>query len=99
MDYAVTLEIDLPMIDTWAKITPSPDNTLGVQGVGEAGTIAATPVIVNAVIDALSGLGIRHIDMPLRPEKIWAALNRDYGTNDGSDTSGGSADGQEGGAG
>ena len=61
------------MIETGATITPSPVNPLGVKGVGEAGTIAATPVIVNAVIDALSGLGVRHIDMPLRPEKVWQA--------------------------
>jgi carbon-monoxide dehydrogenase large subunit len=99
MDYAVPFASDLPMIETGATITPSPVNPLGVKGVGEAGTIAATPVIVNAVIDAVSGLGIRHIDMPLRPEKIWAALNMDHGANDGSDTSGGNTDGQEGGVG
>ena len=57
MDYAVPFASDLPMFETGATITPSPVNPLGVKGVGEAGTIAATPVIVNAVIDALSGLG------------------------------------------
>jgi hypothetical protein len=61
-------------------VTPSPVNPLGVKGVGEAGTIAATPVVVNAVVDALSGLGVRHIDMPLRPEKVWRAAR---GTNGG----------------
>ncbi|MEO8286637.1 MAG: xanthine dehydrogenase family protein molybdopterin-binding subunit [Chloroflexota bacterium] len=75
MDYAVPFSSDLPNIETGATITPSPVNPLGVKGVGEAGTIAATPVIVNAVVDALSGLGVRHIDMPLRPEKVWKAIH------------------------
>jgi carbon-monoxide dehydrogenase large subunit len=75
MDYAVPFSSDLPLIETGATVTPSPVNPLGVKGVGEAGTIAATPVIVNAVMDALSGLGVRHIDMPLRPEKIWKAVH------------------------
>ncbi len=59
MDYAVPFSSDLPSFETGATITPSPVNPLGVKGVGEAGTIASTPVIVNAVIDALSGLGDR----------------------------------------
>jgi carbon-monoxide dehydrogenase large subunit len=75
MDYAVPFSSDLPNIETGATITPSPVNPLGVKGVGEAGTIAATPVIVNAVVDALSDLGVKHIDMPLRPEKVWRAIN------------------------
>lgn len=74
MDYAVPFATDLPSFETGATITPSPVNPLGVKGVGEAGTIVATPVVVNAVIDALSGLGVRHIDMPLRPEKVWRAI-------------------------
>ncbi len=75
MDYAVPFSSDLPNIETGATITPSPVNPLGVKGVGEAGTIASTPVIVNAVVDALSDLGVKHIDMPLRPEKVWRAIN------------------------
>jgi carbon-monoxide dehydrogenase large subunit len=75
MDYAVPFSSDLPSFETGATITPSPVNPLGVKGVGEAGTIAATPVIVNAVIDALSDLGVTHIDMPLRPEKVWKAIH------------------------
>ena len=91
MDYAVPFGSDLPMIETGATITPSPVNPLGVKGVGEAGTIVATPVIVNAVMDALSGLGVRHIDMPLRPEKIWRRRSRGSSSNGtgrrrGSDT-------------
>lgn len=75
MDYGVPFSSDLPMFETGATITPSPVNPLGVKGVGEAGTIVSTPVIVNAVVDALSDLGVKHIDMPLRPEKVWKAAN------------------------
>ena len=75
MDYGVPFTTDLPMIETGFTVTPSPVNPLGVKGVGEAGTIVSTPVVVNAVIDALSGLGVRHLDMPLRPEKIWKAAH------------------------
>ncbi len=74
MDYGVPFTTDLPMFETGATVTPSPVNPLGVKGVGEAGTIVSTPVIVNAVVDALSGLGVKHIDMPLRPEKVWRAI-------------------------
>jgi carbon-monoxide dehydrogenase large subunit len=74
MDYAVPFSSDLPNFETGATVTPSPVNPLGVKGVGEAGTIAATPVVANAVIDALSDLGVRHIDIPLRPEKVWRAI-------------------------
>ena len=54
--------------------TPSPLNPLGAKGVGEAGCIGAPPAIVNAVLDALAPLGIDTIDMPLKPEKVWAAI-------------------------
>jgi carbon-monoxide dehydrogenase large subunit len=54
--------------------TPSPNNPLGAKGIGESGTIGSTPAIQNAVIDALSHLGVRHIDMPLTPERVWNAL-------------------------
>jgi len=55
-------------------VTPSPSNPMGIKGVGEAGTIGATPAIANAIIDALSPLGVRHLDLPLTPEKVWKAL-------------------------
>jgi carbon-monoxide dehydrogenase large subunit len=74
MDYAVPKADDLPSYETDRTVTPSPVNPLGVKGVGEAGTIAATPCVVNAVIDALSPLGIRELDMPLTTEKIWRAI-------------------------
>ena len=50
------------------------NNPMGVKGVGEAGTIGSTPCVVNAVMDALAPLGIRHIDMPLKPDRIWRAI-------------------------
>jgi carbon-monoxide dehydrogenase large subunit len=55
-------------------VTPSPSNPLGIKGVGEAGTIGAAPAIANAVIDALGPLGVRHLDLPLTPERIWRAI-------------------------
>jgi carbon-monoxide dehydrogenase large subunit len=58
-----------------STVTPSPSNPMGVKGVGEAGTIGAAPAIANAVIDALSPLGVRHLDMPFTPEKIWRAIH------------------------
>jgi len=75
-DYAIPRASDVPWFETDRTETPSPVNPLGVKGVGEAGTIAATPAIVNAVVDALSPLGVRHIDMPLKPEKIWRLIQR-----------------------
>jgi carbon-monoxide dehydrogenase large subunit len=74
MDYAVPKASYLPRFETDRTVTPSPVNPLGVKGVGEAGTIACSPAVVNAVVDALSPLGVRHLDMPLKPEKIWRVL-------------------------
>jgi carbon-monoxide dehydrogenase large subunit len=65
----------MPHLELGHTVTPSPHNPLGVKGIGEAGTIASTPAVVNAVMDALSPLGIHHIDMPLRPAKVWAAID------------------------
>jgi CO/xanthine dehydrogenase Mo-binding subunit len=74
MDYAVPTPADLPSYETSHTTTPSPRNVLGVKGIGEAATIGSTPAVVNAVIDALSPLGITHLDMPLTPEKVWRAV-------------------------
>ena len=74
MDYAVPRAEMLPHFDLGSTVTPSPLNPLGVKGVGEAGTIGSTPAVVNAVIDALAPLGVRHLDMPLKPEKVWRAI-------------------------
>ena len=74
MDYAVPRAHMMPWIETDHTITPSPVNPLGVKGVGEAGTIGCSPAVVNSVVDALGPLGVRHIDMPLTPEKIWKLM-------------------------
>jgi carbon-monoxide dehydrogenase large subunit len=70
-DYAVPRAHMMPWIESSHTETPSPVNPLGVKGVGEAGTIGCTPAVVNSVVDALSHLGVRHIDMPMTPEKLW----------------------------
>ncbi len=74
MDYALPKAHQFPWFDTETTETRTPVNPLGVRGVGEAGTIGSTPAIVNSVVDALHHLGVRHIDMPLKPEKIWRIL-------------------------
>jgi len=71
MDYTVPKAHQFPWFETASTETRTPVNPLGVKGVGEAGTIGSTPAVVNAVVDALRPLGVRHIDMPLKPEKIW----------------------------
>ncbi len=75
LDYAVPTAEDVPSYETARTVTPSPVNPLGVKGAGEAGTIAASPAVMNAAIDALAHLGIRHLDMPLRSETVWRAIN------------------------
>ncbi|HKC86505.1 MAG TPA: hypothetical protein VKG02_11050, partial [Blastocatellia bacterium] len=55
--------------------TPTTVNPLGAKGVGEAGTIGSTPAVANAVIDALAPFGVKHVDLPLRPEKLWRLMN------------------------
>ena len=74
MDYAIPRASGMPWIETGHTETPSPVNPLGVKGVGEAGTIGASPAMVNSVVDALSPLGVRHVDMPMTPEKIWRVI-------------------------
>jgi aerobic carbon-monoxide dehydrogenase large subunit len=74
MDYAIPRATDIPDYVLGSTETPSSSNPLGVKGVGEAGTIGATPAIANAVIDALSPLGIRHLDLPFTPERVWRAI-------------------------
>ena len=74
MDYAVPHASQLPAYETYRTVTPSPLNTLGVKGIGEAATIGSTPAVVNAVMDALSHYGVEHLDTPLTAEKIWRAV-------------------------
>src|SRR5271169_596821 len=73
-DYCIARAEDLPAIEFAYNIVPCRTNPLGVKGAGEAGAIGAPPALVNAVVDALSELGIEHLDMPLTPERVWAAI-------------------------
>jgi carbon-monoxide dehydrogenase large subunit len=73
-DYMIPTAVDVPNVESHFIETPSPHNPLGAKGIGETGTIASTPAVVNAVLDALAHLGVKHIDMPLTPYRIWLAL-------------------------
>jgi carbon-monoxide dehydrogenase large subunit len=75
-DYLVPSAADLPSFTTARTETPSTGNPLGVKGVGEAGTIASTPAVVNAVIDALRPFGVTDVEMPCTPERVWRAINQ-----------------------
>ncbi len=75
MDYALPRASDFPRFELDATVTPTPLNPLGAKGIGEAGTIGSTPCVVSAAVDALSGFGVRHIDMLLRPEKLWRIIH------------------------
>jgi carbon-monoxide dehydrogenase large subunit len=75
VDYAIITAAELPSFELLSSETAAPVNPLGAKGIGEAGTIGATPATQNSVIDALSHLGVRHIDMPLTPERVWTAIN------------------------
>ena len=74
LDYGICSAAELPFFDTEEMETPSPRNPLGVKGVGESGTVVATPALHSAVLDALAPHGVEHLDLPLTPEKIWRAL-------------------------
>ena len=74
VDYTLPSASDLPHFDTDRTVTPSTDNPLGVKGVGEAGTIASTPAVINAVVDALRPFGVNDIRMPATPERVWRAI-------------------------
>jgi carbon-monoxide dehydrogenase large subunit len=79
LEYAVPRADLLPGIEVDRIETPSPHNPLGVKGAGEMGTIAATPAVANAVMDALAPLGVTHMELPLTPEKIWRAVQAAQG--------------------
>ena len=80
MDYALPRADELPRFETDRTVTPCPHNPLGVKGAGETGTIGATPAVVNAVIDALWPLGVRHLEMPLTPQRVWQAIQSANGS-------------------
>ena len=74
MDYALVSAAELPSFERRPHETPSPLNPLGAKGIGESGTIGATPAVQNAVVDALAHLGIRHVDIPTTAERVWRAI-------------------------
>jgi carbon-monoxide dehydrogenase large subunit len=80
VDYLVPSAPDLPSYTTDRAETPATTNPLGVKGVGEAGTIASTPAVVNAVVDALRPFGIRDVQMPCTPHRVWSALRSAAGS-------------------
>ena len=83
VDYLVPAAPDLPPWTLDRTVTPSTTNSLGVKGVGETGTIASTPAVVNAVIDAVRHLGVTDIRMPCSPERVWRAIKDARGATPG----------------
>ncbi len=81
VDYALATAAELPSFETDRTVTPSPVNSLGAKGVGEAGTIAASAAVTNAVIDALRPLGVSYINMPLTPMRVWEAIANGQGAS------------------
>jgi aerobic carbon-monoxide dehydrogenase large subunit len=79
VDYTLPSAADLPSFVTDRTVSPSTDNPLGVKGVGEAGTIASTPAVVNAVVDALRPFGVNDVQMPTTPERVWRAIHSSDG--------------------
>ena len=76
IDYVIPTIGEIPQVETVSMETPTPLNPLGAKGIGESGTIGSTPAVQNAVIDAVSHLGVRHIDMPLHPMRVWEAIEK-----------------------
>ena len=74
IDYPIPTAADVPSYELHRTTTPTDVNPLGVKGIGEAGTIGSAQTLVNAVVDATAGLGVEHIDMPLRPKRVWQAM-------------------------
>jgi carbon-monoxide dehydrogenase large subunit len=74
-DYAMISATELPSFELIPMETPTPINALGAKGIGESGTIGSTPAVQSAVCDALAHLGIRHVDMPASPQRVWRAIS------------------------
>jgi carbon-monoxide dehydrogenase large subunit len=85
-DYLVPAASDVPSITLGHTVTPSPTNQLGVKGIGEAGTIGAAPTVINAIVDALSGLGVRDVPMPASPLNVWNAIRAASNATNASQT-------------
>src|SRR5262245_22805764 len=80
MDYAMPAASEFPSYEVFNTVTPSPHNPLGAKGIGESATIGATPAVHNAIVDAMSHLGVRHIDMPCTAERVWRTLQEANGS-------------------
>ena len=87
-EYLVPAASDVPNITTGHTITPSPTNALGVKGIGEAGTIGAAPAVINAIVDALCGLGVTDIVMPASPMRVWTTIQAAQANFNASETGG-----------
>jgi carbon-monoxide dehydrogenase large subunit len=86
-DYAIVSAADLPSFELVPMETPTFANALGAKGVGESGTIGSIPAVYNAVVDALAHLGVRHLETPATPERIWRAIRAGAASNGGEDAS------------
>jgi carbon-monoxide dehydrogenase large subunit len=91
LDYSMPSANEIPDLVTDNTVTPSPTNDLGVKGIGEAGTIAASAAVINAIVDALAPLGIKHVDMPASPDRLWKQIQAARGA--ASNGAGGSPNG------
>jgi carbon-monoxide dehydrogenase large subunit len=80
-DYLLPTSMETPKWELGKTITPSPHHPFGAKGIGESATVGAPPAIVNAVVDALSHLGVRNIDIPITPQKVWKIL-REHGVDE-----------------
>ena len=79
MDYAMPRATDISAVEVKSNPVPTKTNPLGVKGAGEAGCVGAMPAVANALVDALSHLGIRHVEMPATPERLWRAIQNGSG--------------------
>ncbi len=78
-DYLVPSAAEMPSFELGSQVTPSPTNPLGVKGIGEAGTIASTPAVINAIVDALAPLGVTDVRMPASPQRVWQTIQEAKG--------------------
>ena len=84
LDYTMLTANEMPELQLDNTVTPSPTNDLGVKGIGEAGTIASTAAVINAICDALSPLGIKHVDMPATPDRLWKQIQQAHAHSNGA---------------
>jgi carbon-monoxide dehydrogenase large subunit len=75
---------EIPELVLGSTVTPSPSNALGVKGIGEAGTIASSVAVINAIVDALSPFGIKHVDMPASPDRLWKQIQQSRAGSNGA---------------